>query len=185
MGRLLWSEKLAFAVRLLVGFLLGGVGPTVASASETNTYTYDALGRLVAASTNKAVGASTSTAMTYDPAGNRANYTVSTGSPPPPPPPPTNHPPTANSDNAGTMGKCTAKVVNVTANDTDPDGDPLTVISATASGDMSATVVSASSVEIDSGATAGAKSISYTISDGRGGTSSSTISVTVSAGVCN
>jgi hypothetical protein len=50
---------------------------------------------------------------------------------------------------------------------------------------MTATVVSASSVQIDSGQTAGAKSISYNISDGRGGTASSTISVTVSGGVCN
>lgn len=185
MGRMQWSEKKAFAFQLFVGFLLGGIGLTAAAANETNTYTYDALGRLVSAATNKAVGTSTATAMSYDPAGNRANYTVSTGSPPPPPPPPTNHPPVANPDNAGSMGQCLTKVVNVTANDTDPDGDPLTVTSATASGDMSATVVSASSVEIDSGSTAGAKTISYSISDGRGGTASSTISVTVSAGVCN
>ena len=165
---------------------------TPISASETITYSYDAKGRLTKVVRTGTVNNNVQAQYAYDKADNRSNV-ATTGSPngtptpppPPPPPPPANRPPVANADSAGTMGKCTIKTVNVTVNDTDPDGDPLTVTSATATGDMVASVVSASSVEIDSSLTAGAKIISYTISDGRGGTASSTISVTVSGGVCN
>ena len=83
------------------------------------------------------------------------------------------------------MLKCSSKTVNVTVKDTDPDGDyPLTVVSASASGDMSASVASSTSVLIESGETAGAKSISYTISDSRGATASGNITLTVSSGAC-
>ncbi|MFZ4747837.1 MAG: Ig-like domain-containing protein [Sphingomonas sp.] len=165
-------------------------------AAETINYTYDAKGRLIQVARTGTVNNSVTSQYAYDKADNRASVSTS-GSPngtpspppspppPPPPPPPSNRPPVANPDSGGTMGKCLIKTVNVTANDTDPDGDALTVISATATGDMIASVASASSVQIESGQTAGAKSISYTISDGRGGTASSTISITVSGGVCN
>lgn len=83
------------------------------------------------------------------------------------------------------MQKCSTKTVTVTSNDTDPNGDyPLTVVSASASGDMGASVASSTSVLIESGETAGAKSISYTIADSRGATASGNISVTVLNGVC-
>jgi hypothetical protein len=158
------------------------------AASETKTYGYDVLGRLVSVGVSGGASNGVSVSTAFDPAGNRTNYAVATPTPSPTPTPtptPTNSPPVANPDNAGSMGKCTAKTVNVTANDTDPNGDALTVISASATGDMAASVISASSVQIDSGTTAGAKTISYTISDGHGGSASSTISVTVSGGVCN
>ena len=170
------------------------VGAMPARASEAQTYTYDALGRLVVSTISGGPNNTIGTATCFDPAGNRTRQTVGAGvtacgSAPTPTPTPTptpgNSPPVANPDNAGTMGKCVIKHVNVTANDTDPNGDALTVIDATASGDMLASVASASTVDIESGQTAGAKIINYTISDGHGGTASSTISVTVSGGVCN
>jgi hypothetical protein len=90
----------------------------------------------------------------------------------------------ANPDNAGTMAKCGHKSVPVLLNDTDPNGDTLTVTSASASGDMSAYVgFGSTTVEIDAGTTGGAKTIYYYISDGHGGTAGSTISVTVQ-GAC-
>jgi Bacterial Ig domain len=156
-------------------------------SGEAANYGYDAKARLTSVARTGAVNNGVIAQYAYDKADNRSNVatTGSPNTPPPPPPPPPNNPPVANADNAGTMGKCSTKTVNVTANDTDPDGDPLTVTGASATGDMTATVASASSVQIDSGQTAGAKSISYSISDGKGGTASSTISVTVSGGVCN
>lgn len=160
------------------------------SAGETITHKFDAKGRLIEVKRVGTSGAHVTTAYRYDQADNRVDVTTTgspNGGPPPapPPPPPANRPPVANPDNGGTMGKCAVKTVNVTANDADPDGDPLTVLGATGSGGVWASVVSASSVQIDSSQTAGAKSISYTISDGRGGTASSTISVTVLNGICN
>lgn len=47
-----------------------------ASASETITYTYDALGRLVQVSRSGTVNNGASAAYTYDPANNRTNVTT-------------------------------------------------------------------------------------------------------------
>ena len=53
---------------------------TAADASETSTYKYDALGRLVEATTTGGPSSGTNTAVVYDKAGNRSDYNV-TGSP--------------------------------------------------------------------------------------------------------
>ena len=73
-----------------VGYLLSvAVGASVVSAgseaSETVTYTYDALGRLVAVSTSGGPNDDVNVSTAYDPAGNRSNYSVTSGAPPPPP----------------------------------------------------------------------------------------------------
>lgn len=47
-----------------------------AYASETTTYTYDALGRLVASSHAGSVNNGQSVSIAYDPAGNRSNYAL-------------------------------------------------------------------------------------------------------------
>lgn len=70
------------AARITFGALLFGLLVNVGHASETVTYTYDALGRLVATSHSGGVNNGLQTGVSYDPAGNRSNYTVS-GSPPP------------------------------------------------------------------------------------------------------
>jgi hypothetical protein len=54
------------------------VSPAMAQVSVTTTYTYDALGRLVAASTSGEVTHATN--VSYDPAGNRISYAASGGS---------------------------------------------------------------------------------------------------------
>lgn len=51
-----------------------------AGASETSTYKYDALGRLVQTTTTGGPSSGTKIAVVYDKAGNRSNYNV-TGSP--------------------------------------------------------------------------------------------------------
>lgn len=94
--------------------------------------------------------------------------------------PAANNPPVAN-DDAATTTKNNAVTINVLANDSDPDGDPLQITgydAASANGG----VVSCSSggclytppTDFD-----GSDSFSYTISDGRGGTDSATVTVTV------
>jgi hypothetical protein len=183
----------AWAMKLVYTFAaVALVAPTGATqAAETVTHQYDALGRLVqsAKSGGPASGAQTTTA--YDPAGNRSNQTV-TGAggggappPPPPPPPPTNNPPVANPDNAGSMARCSLKTVNLVANDTDPNGNyPLSLVSAVGSG-VSVTVVSATSIEIESGVSTGSKTISYVVADSLGATANGSATVSVAGGSCD
>lgn len=52
-----------------------------ATASETITYSYDALGRLVAVSTAGGPNDGTAASTLYDPAGNRTNYSVAGAGP--------------------------------------------------------------------------------------------------------
>ena len=54
---------------------------TQASATETVTYTYDAVGRLVSSASSGTVNAGKQTGTTYDAADNRTTYAV-TPSPP-------------------------------------------------------------------------------------------------------
>lgn len=56
-----------------------GLVSAPALASETTTYSYDALGRLTGSSSAGTVNNGLNTSIQYDPAGNRTNYTV-TGS---------------------------------------------------------------------------------------------------------
>ncbi len=92
-----------------------------------------------------------------------------------------NDAPVAGNDSVIIAEDSAANAVNVLANDTDTDGDTLTVLSKTAG--MNGTVV------ITGGGTAvtytpaanfnGSDSFTYTVSDGRGGTQTATVSVTV------
>ena len=94
----------------------------------------------------------------------------------------TNPAPTAVNDATLVVSEDTAgTTVNVLANDTDPDGDPLTVVSASAT---NGTVVVNANGTITFTPNAnfnGSATITYTISDGQGGTSIATIPVTVNA----
>jgi len=87
-------------------YLLGGAIGVLsvhgyAAASDVVTYTYDALGRLVAVTTSGGPNNGQAVSTSYDPAGNRSNYCltgasgspVTCGSPPPPSPPPPGPPP--------------------------------------------------------------------------------------------
>jgi len=56
--------------------------PSIAHASSSTTYSYDALGRLVATGTTGTVNNGVATATAYDKADNRSTYAV-TGAPKP------------------------------------------------------------------------------------------------------
>ena len=71
---------------------------------------------------------------------------------------------------------------NVTANDTDPDGDyPLSLVSVTGAG---FSVLSSTTIQFTSTASTGAKVGTYTVQDSRGATATATLTVTVSGGIC-
>ena len=83
--------------------------------------------------------------------------------------------------NSATTALNTAVTINVLANDSDPDNDPLTVTGTTTPAHGTA-VVNANNTITYTPATgySGPDSFTYSISDGRGGTASATVSITVS-----
>ena len=91
---------------------------------------------------------------------------------------PENSAPIANDDSAS-VDENSSVVVPVTANDTDPDGDALTVISAT-SDDGEVVINDDGSISFyPNPGFFGETTISYTVSDGNGGTDSAIVTVTV------
>ena len=94
--------------------------------------------------------------------------------------PPENRPPVANDDSA-TTPQDTAVDIDVLANDTDPDGDPLHINSAT-DPPHGTTVNHGGNLTYtpDPGFT-GTDTFDYTAGDGKGGTDTATVTVTVSA----
>jgi hypothetical protein len=92
-----------------------------------------------------------------------------------------NNPPSAVNDSA-TTPEGVSVLIDVLGNDSDPDGDPLTIteVSDPAGG---STAIEANKIRFtpDAGFS-GETSFTYVISDGRGGTSSATVTVTVTAG---
>jgi subtilisin family serine protease len=94
---------------------------------------------------------------------------------------PVNDQPVAANDSASTAEDAPT-TIDVLANDTDPDGDPLTV------SDVGAPSVGSVAIEADGRLTytpaanyAGSDTFSYTVADGAGGSDSATVSITVSA----
>ena len=67
------------------------------------------------------------------------------------------------------------------ANDTDPDGDPLTVTSASAANGTVTINPDGTLRYVPNANFNGTDTITYTISDGQGGTSTATVTVTVGA----
>jgi YD repeat-containing protein len=109
---------------------------------------------------------------------------VPTPTPTPVPTPPPNQAPVAIADNAGTMAKCTIKQVTPLANDTDPEGHyPLSIVSVNST-QIAAELSSNSVVILESSNSTGTKTVTYTVSDNLGKTSTGTITVSVSGGAC-
>ncbi|MCM2357544.1 MAG: Ig-like domain-containing protein [Geobacteraceae bacterium] len=90
-----------------------------------------------------------------------------------------NHPPAAAAD-AATTAANTAVTIQVLANDSDPDGDPLAVASVTQGANGTVTVNANGSVTYTPKRRfGGSDQFSYNVSDGRGGSASALVSVTV------
>jgi uncharacterized protein (TIGR03382 family) len=91
-------------------------------------------------------------------------------------------PPVANDDGFTVPRNSPARPLNVLANDTDPDGDPLTITAVTppATGG-SVTLTATSVIFTPAPGFVGLSIFTYTISDGNGGTATATVTVTVAA----
>ena len=95
---------------------------------------------------------------------------------------PGNDPPTANDDNATAEEDVPIVTIDVLKNDTDPDKDRLVVISATQGRNGSVTINTDSTLTYaPNGNFSGNDSFSYTLSDGKDGTGTASVNVTVNA----
>lgn len=139
-----------------------------APAAAGVQYYYDSAGRLIKAVYSNGITVD----YRYDAAGNRIE--IATSSAP-------NHAPVAVNDTASVA---TSGVVDISvrANDSDVDGNTLTITGlGTPSGGSAAIMAAGTYVRYTAPATAGAKTFTYTISDGVGGTASATVTVTVTS----
>ena len=140
------------------------------AAQPSVTYHYDALGRLVTVE-DVIIG---NKQYQYDPAGNRKEFIGQANEPV------ANTAPTARNDSVSVRGMYSAYRVNVLSNDTDVDGDQLTItsinnsdgrisVSNAGGGNIDVVVVYSSSTSFSTG-------FSYTVSDGKA-QSSATVTV--------
>lgn len=95
-----------------------------------------------------------------------------------------NNPPTPGNDSIS-LKACQEKLLNLTANDTDPEGNyPLTVTSVGQIANAYIEIVSASSVMIYANDMPGGGTVEYTVQDSLGATATGLISIGVFARVC-
>lgn len=94
--------------------------------------------------------------------------------------PPANRSPVAVADAAATA-EGSPVTVNVLANDTDPDGDLLSVVAVGVPLNGTVVVAAGKAVYTPRAGYAGSDSFSYTVSDGKGGTATGSVYVTVNA----
>ncbi|HTK75114.1 MAG TPA: FG-GAP-like repeat-containing protein [Gemmataceae bacterium] len=101
----------------------------------------------------------------------------------PPPPPAPNRPPVAQND-AATTKPTVPVTVKVLANDSDPDGDALSVTGITAGPTYGSAVIGTGGVMTYTPRTvfAGKDSFTYQVADGKGGVATATVSVTLATG---
>lgn len=163
-------------IRRLAFVLAASCGALAVPAGAASCFTYDALGRIIEATYENG----TKFTYAYDPNGNRTTTSVTTGETPTCPDPGgygENQAPTAVADNStGRLGGPT--IIDVRANDTDPDGDTLTISAVTTPAKGSAAIANGKITYTANVGATGTDSFSYTIVDGRGGSSSANVSIT-------
>lgn len=163
-------------------------GAAAASAGETITYRYDALGRLIQATSTGSINDQLYRQYVYDRAGNRRQTALGTGTPPafpPPEPLPPNQAPVTAADTLS-VPRCGSNFKNVTANDSDPEDHlPLALVSVSAGTLGAASVFDGDQVFYEAGSSAGTDVLTYTVEDSLGAASNGTLTVTVlSQGSC-
>jgi hypothetical protein len=90
----------------------------------------------------------------------------------------TNHPPITQNDIASVQ-TCGDVIVDVVANDSDPDGDPLSLTAVTP---QAFSIYSPTEIEYLSGPNPGTKTATYTVQDSHGATATGTLTITVTSG---
>jgi YD repeat-containing protein len=135
-----------------------------ASHATPTTYTYDARGRV----TGVSYPDGGTVTYQYDPAGNRTQVVRTSH----------NGSPTPSNDSASTA-YMTAVSLDPRSNDSDPEGDPLTVTAVGSAGHGSTSFTGTSVTYTPASGFSGSDSFTYTVSDGNGGSASGTVNVTV------
>jgi YD repeat-containing protein len=138
-----------------------------AAQSQSVTYAYDALGRITQATYQNGAVAT----YTYDAAGSMVAVQVTAAS---------NAPPVAVNDTTSTSIN-TPKTFDPRANDTDPEGGALTIVSVTTPSSGSAVVMGGGTGLIYTPANnfTGTATFSYTVRDPQNATATATVTVTV------
>lgn len=190
-------RTVAAALSCGFGAWLGTAEP--AFAVDTICYTYDTLGRLELAEYDPSSGSESRLDYAYDANHNITNTTEATsGSPacstpsgtgisaPAADPGPgfniaSNIPPVAVNDNAGTLNlSIGVKTIYVLTNDSDADSDPISIISISG---VSLGTATTNGTSITYEATqSGTDVFSYTISDGRFGEDTGSVTITITGG---
>lgn len=178
-----------------LAFLLIGAGAY--AQSSTTTFTYDALGRLVVAETTGGQNNDEVSSYCFDSAGNRTvqqtSSTAQTAScvdigngpigTPSPTPTPSNSPPVAQADYR--TGQCSQRIlVDVLANDSDPEGNTPLVLTAVVktSGGGVLHGFAGSAVDVSFGPVIFDDTVfTYTVQDSLGAVSSGQLTLTVSS----
>jgi len=146
-----------------------GDGTSATSSLATASHTYAASGTFTVRLTVTDNGGATATATT--------TATIAAAAPTPPPPT-VDTPPVASDDAAKVRRRGQSVTIPVLQNDTDADGDPLTILS-TGTPSMGTVRVSGGTLVYTSSRRTGQVAFTYEISDGRGGTATATVRVTV------
>ena len=84
-------------------------------------------------------------------------------------------------DDTATTDEDTPVDINVLANDSDSDGDTLNVVSVTQGANGTVSINPDKTVRYAPARTSSARSFTYTVDDGHGGTATATVNVTVNA----
>jgi YD repeat-containing protein len=149
----------------LAALMLASATPALAGVQ----YVYDSSGRLIRAIYSNGI----TIEYRYDAAGNRTQI-VTSDTP--------NTAPSAVNDSASVQISSGVNI-QVRSNDTDPDGNTLTItgVGAPSGGGTVSILGGGTYVRYTAPSTTGVKTFTYAISDGAGGTSTATVSVTVSS----
>lgn len=161
-----WERRTRTGTTILALAVFLTSTPLTVYAGST-TYTYDDVGRLATATYPNG----TVITYSYDLANNRTQKVVAGP----------DQAPNAVNDSITTAAGV-ANTFDPRTNDTDPDGDPLTITGKTNGAHGTVTYTSTSVTYTPAAGYSGSDSFTYTISDGRGGTDTATVTVTVTGG---
>jgi len=154
--------------RFAAAFAALALAASPAASLADVAYVYDSAGRLIKVTYSNGVSIS----YRYDASGNRQVITTAQA---------TNQAPIAVADSATVAASGTVDI-SVLANDSDPEGHPLTITAVSTPTAGTATILSGPPrIRYVATSAAGTRTFTYTISDGHGGSSTATVTVTVTS----
>lgn len=96
-----------------------------------------------------------------------------------------NSPPIARPD-SGSVKTCQIVLLDVLANDSDPEGQPLTLVSVTGGSGYGISTIVSNKIQFEAAGTPGSTTLTYVVRDSMGATASTTVSIGVFASnLCN